>query len=310
MSKGKKVWSLMTRVEKILSRINVNGQGIEIGPSHNPIAPKKDGYKVHIIDCANREQLIEKFKVHDISGENIEEVDFIWSGQSYSELVGKAKFYDWIIASHVIEHTPDLIGFLNNCDSIIKDDAVISLAIPDKRYCFDHFRPITGISKIIDNYFQKHTMHSPGTVAECHLNMVTKGEKIGWGDSCDGKYNFLHSLQEVQSQMNRVINGKEYVDSHAWCFTPHSFRLIVHDLSTLGLIPFKEVAFSPADGCEFFMTLGRCGEGSKLSRLEMLEIIESEISVRPPKEVQTAEIQTTEIQEPSIKKFLKRLVRR
>ncbi len=118
--------------------------------------------------------MIAKYQDHGVNINNIEEVDFVWQKESYADLTGKTKFYDWIIASHVIEHTPCLISFLNNCDAILKDDGVISLAIPDKRYCFDHFRPITGISKIIDSYFQKSNTHTPGTVAEYYLNVVSQ----------------------------------------------------------------------------------------------------------------------------------------
>lgn len=272
----------MNRNEKVLRHINKNGHGIEIGPSHNPIAPKSDGYKVHIIDHMSREQLIAKYKDHHVNLKNIEEVDFVWRDENYSELTGKSKYYDWIIASHVIEHTPDLIGFLNDCDAILKDDGVISLVIPDKRYCFDHYRPITGISKIIDNHFQKNKIHTPGTVAEYFLNVVSKDGSIAWNSSITGKYNLVHSLNEALQGMNSVLNEKAYLDVHAWCFVPHSFRLIIHDLFCLGLILFQEVDFFPTEGCEFYITLGRNGREINQSRLEMLNIIESEIKDAEP----------------------------
>ena len=81
----------MNRKRKALLHINQRGQGLEIGPSHNPIAPKKDGYNVHIIDHACREDLIAKYKNQQVNLDNIEEVDFVWCGESYSELTGKSK---------------------------------------------------------------------------------------------------------------------------------------------------------------------------------------------------------------------------
>jgi predicted SAM-dependent methyltransferase len=267
----------MNRKEKVLRHINKNGQGVEIGPSHSPVAPKKEGYKVHIIDHMSREQLIAKYKDHHVNLENIEEVDFVWRGENYSELTGKDKYYDWIIASHVIEHTPDLLGFLNDCDTILKDDGVISLAVPDKRYCFDHYRPITGISQIIDSHFQKTIIHTPGTVAEYYLNVVSKAGNIAWDSNATGRYNFVHSLEDALQGMKSALNKNAYLDVHAWCFVPHSFRLIVHDLFRLGLIPFQEVGFFQTEGCEFYVTLGRNGQGINRSRLEILDIIESEI---------------------------------
>jgi hypothetical protein len=265
------------RKDIILQHIDKNGCGLEIGPSHNPIAPKKEGYKVQIVDYMNREQLIDKFKDHNVNVEKIKEVDFVWQGQSYAELIGEKNYYDWIIASHVIEHTPDLIGFLLDCSSILKDDGMISLAIPDKRNCFDHYRPITGISKIIDSHIQGNLIHTPGIVAEYFLNIVSIDGVITWDSSYTGPYNFIHSLDDAINGMKLVINSKSYLDVHAWCFVPHSFRLIIHDLFSLGLIPLKEVDFVSTIGFEFYITLSRKGKGIGKSRMEILDIIESEI---------------------------------
>jgi predicted SAM-dependent methyltransferase len=267
----------MNREQKILRHIDKSGFGIEIGPSHNPIAPKKNGYRVHTVDVASREELITKYQTHDVKLKNIEEVDFVWKGENYSELTGKNKHYDWVIASHVIEHTPDLIGFLKDCDTILKDDGVISLVIPDKRYCFDHFRPITGLSKIIDSHIQKNKLHSVGSVVEYLLNVVSKGGSIAWTSRRIGEYDFIHSLEEAKQGMESVFKEDAYLDVHAWCFVPHSFRLIINDLFELGLIPFQEVDFLPTSGSEFYVTLGRNGKGIDLSRLEILEIISSEL---------------------------------
>ena len=124
--------------------IDKNGRGLEIGPSFNPIAPKRKGYKVEIIDHLSRADLIAEYADAQISLYAIEEVDFIWKGEPYTELTGKRHFYDWVIASHVVEHMPDLIGFLNDCDHVLTVDGVLVLVIPDKN-CFDHFRPLPAL---------------------------------------------------------------------------------------------------------------------------------------------------------------------
>lgn len=267
----------MNDKEKVLRYINPEGQGLEIGPSHNPVAPKKEGYNVHIIDHLNREQLISKYEAHQVVLDNIEEVDFIWEGEGYAALTGKKSFYDWIIACQVIEHTPDLIGFLNDCDSILKDDGVLSLVIPDKRYCFDHYRPITGLAKIIDSHHQKNTIHTPGSIAEYYLNVVSKAGVIAWDPLHVGEYQCVHSLDDAIQGMASVINEKTFIDVHAWCFVPHSFRLMMHDLYCLGLTPLKEVGFSSTENHLFYLTLSRNGKGLDKPRIEMLDKIEEEI---------------------------------
>ncbi len=267
----------MDRSTKILKNIKKNGFGIEIGPSFNPVAPKRAGYKVEIIDHASQEDLIVKYKSHNVDTNLIEKVDYIWNGEKYSKLTDKCKFYDWLIASHVIEHTPDLIGFIQNCGEILKEDGIISLVIPDKRFCFDRFRPVTGISKIIDSHFQKNSIHSPGTVVEYFLNVVSKEKKIAWGQDTQGVYELKHTLNDAIRGMNSVISNKKYIDVHNWCFTPHVFRLLINDLYDLGLIQFRELEFFPTDGFEFYMTLSKKGAGINESRLDILELIEEEI---------------------------------
>src|SRR5688572_25412862 len=102
----------MNRKETITSRLNLAGLGLEVGPSHDPVAPKAAGYNVHIVDHLPQDELKAKYAGHGVNIDNIEPVDFVWTGQPLDELVGGKQIYDWIIASHVIEHVPDLIRFV------------------------------------------------------------------------------------------------------------------------------------------------------------------------------------------------------
>ena len=64
----------MTREEVILAHIKRDG--LEIGAGCSPIAPKKQGFQVHVLDHCDKKALIEKYRPHGIAVENIEEVDF------------------------------------------------------------------------------------------------------------------------------------------------------------------------------------------------------------------------------------------
>jgi hypothetical protein len=91
----------MTREEIILSHIKRDGLGLEIGAGCAPIAPKKHGFRVHVLDHCDKNALIEKYRRHGISVENIEEVDFVWDGRPYVELVGSAMWR----ARHVSQYS-------------------------------------------------------------------------------------------------------------------------------------------------------------------------------------------------------------
>ena len=268
----------MNRNEIILGQIDRNGSGLEIGPSYNPVAAKKDGYNVQIIDHLNREQLREKYREVDTAA--IEEVDFIYNGESFLELTNRPHHYDWIIASHLVEHTTDLIHFINDCQAVLKGSGVLCLAVPDARFCFDYFRPLTGLGSVIDAFLDKRRIHTAGTAVESILNCVDVNGKITWSKMPRRGFHFRNEYADAVSLMRELEGDTSYRDFHNWCFTPYSFRLLLHDLHHLGFIAMQEIAFIPTSGLEFFVFLGPNGAGPRMDRLEMLQAIDRELSVK------------------------------
>ncbi len=273
--------TFLSKFDKVFFRLNKAGLGLEIGPSHNPIAPKKEGFKVHILDHASAEDLKIKYKGHNVNIENIEEVDFVWSGQSLESLTGKKEYYDWIIASHVIEHVPDMISFLSQCADILKKDGKISLVIPDKRYCFDYFQPLTSTGNFLDAYSEKRIKPTSGQIFDHLANSSKRFNNIAWSnDKLGGADDLLSTFPEAESVYLRSMNSNEYIDVHCSRFTPTSFKLIVSDLFKLKLIPFEVIQFFDTAGCEFFITLAKANIDSKLpnnkDRLSLLSKIRAE----------------------------------
>lgn len=258
----------LSRADKALAGIDRSGLGLEIGPSHNPIAPKKAGFAVRILDHAGREELIAKYRDHGVNLENIEEVDYVWQGEPLSELVGGER-YDWIIASHVIEHTPDLVDFLQQCEKLLKPEGVLSLVIPDKRYCFDYFRWPSSTGDVLQAYVEKRRRHTPGAVFD-HFSMASAlNGAIAWGPNHTGEIALIHPLAEARSMMEAAAGTSDYVDVHQWRFTPASFRLILSELRALELITLTEFSAFDTTGCEFFLALSKSAEPPTADRLPL-----------------------------------------
>jgi hypothetical protein len=266
----------MTREEKLLKAVDKSARGIEIGPSHSPIASKRDGFRVTTIDTLSKDGLLEKYKDHGVKLENIEDVDFVWSGERYPALVGERNAFSWILASHVIEHTPNIVAFLEDCEALLSDTGVLSLAVPDKRFCFDHFRPISGLARILDSHYSGATHHTPGSVVEFMLNAVSKGGQIAWSQAQPGDFAFLCDLGSVRAHLEQALVAPTNMDVHAWCFTPASFRLLIHDLNLLGLTTLQPVHFFPTEGHEFFISLSKTGNGVPEDRLPLLQEVLAE----------------------------------
>jgi predicted SAM-dependent methyltransferase len=269
-----------TRKYKVFHSLDKLGAGLEIGPSHNPIAPKRDGYDVQIVDHASAAVLRDKYKSHGLNLENIEEVDFVWQGQPLSELIGKTKCYDWIIASHVIEHIPDLIAFFKQCSELLKPNGVISLVIPDKRYCFDYFAPLTTTGDLLDAHLQKRQRPSPGKIFDHFSNACSNQGAIAWEKDSTQSFNLIHEITHAHDAWLLAQKNSDYVDVHCWRFTPTSFELIIQDLQQLGLLNIGYKFSFETSGCEFYVSLERKiapNISTLKSRLDLHHAIRKEI---------------------------------
>lgn len=253
------------RRDRVLAGLDLAGQGLEIGGGYSPIALKAD-YRVEHLDHADQATLVAKYAAQGIDTSRIQPIDYVWSGQPYSELVGE-KRYDWIIASHVIEHVPNPIGFLNDCREILTENGILSLIVPDKRFCFDYYRQSSGLARLIDAFVRGDTRTTAGAVAEHFMYAATVGGAIAWDASAANTApHFLHTVGQAHELYQSVVSNGAYHDVHAWAFTPSSFRLVTEDLYQLGLIGLRELSSHDTEGCEFFVQLSRHGDGPGVAR--------------------------------------------
>jgi 2-polyprenyl-3-methyl-5-hydroxy-6-metoxy-1,4-benzoquinol methylase len=250
--------------KKIENHINFRGNGLEIGPGYLPLYPKSDGYKVKILDHVSEEELKRKYNRTKLNLDEIEKVNFIWNGEPYVDLVNEERF-DWIVASQVIEHVPDFIGFINECDSILKENGVLVLFVPDRRYTLDYFRSTSSLASIIDAHVIKRTRPSPGNVLDALL-LETNPYKDS-NNPYDKYLNFLETPN--QDLYQKYIEFTEYKDIHIWVFTPSHFRMIIENLFLCGTIKLRERICFPSERREFCIILSRSGNGPNLSRLEL-----------------------------------------
>ncbi len=258
------------REMRFLDGISREQKGLEIGPSHHPVVPKRNGYCVETVDWLDQEGLREHYKNDGVDLEAIEPVDYVWKGGSYYELIQKSNYYDYIIASHMIEHTTNFVGFLQDCSKLLKEEGLLRLAVPDKRYCFDHYRYTTSLAEILNNAYTPNHLQSVGNVAEYYMNVVSRKGRISWNKPIFSildfamrhqktNYKYLHDKTIVMDGIRRVCAG-EYIDIHHYVFTPASFALLIYDLRILEMIDMKIVHMWNTRRNEFIVTLQKTHE--------------------------------------------------
>jgi Methyltransferase domain len=253
-----------SRAAILLAPVPQSAQIIEIGPSYNPIAPKAEGWNTKTIDYTTREKLMAHYCGQPgVDVNRIEEVDFIWTGGMLSDAVPTVLHgtFDAFIASHVIEHTPDLIAFLNAAAVLLRSDGTVVLAIPDKRYCFDYFQPLSTTGQVLAAHAENRSRHT-SRMAFDHVAYVVKNGGVGaWSQHPVRDLSFFHSIEEAQKffASTHRKEGQDYVDLHNWRFTPASFELVMLELAQLGETDWRVDRITPASGCEFFAWLRRGG---------------------------------------------------
>lgn len=270
--------AINARQEKVFSKINVNGFGLEIGASFNPLAPKSSGFNCEVLDHASADELKEKYKRHGVNVNLIEEVDYIWNGEELSELIGKKNCYDYIIASHVIEHTPDLISFIKQCEILLKQDGILSLVIPDKRYCFDYFRPLSTTGDVLQAHVEKRTRHTLGTIFDHFSLAAQKGDSLSWDKNDTYEFKLRHQFDEAVKIFEESKTNSNYIDVHNWKFIPESFNLVISDISHMKLTNFIIVNEFDTCGYEFYVSLAKKTDisiNNSVSRLDKLCNIKS-----------------------------------
>lgn len=250
----------MDRVQKLLFRIDRSMKVLEIGPSYNPIAPKSQGWNSWSVDHANQEELKEKYRSDaSVDVSRIEAVDFMWhSGDLYSAVPAEHhNTFSACVASHVIEHFPNPIGFFRSMSRLITAEGVISLAVPDKRFCFDYFKPISLTGDLLYADYKSRTRHSKCTAFN-HVAYSVFSDNVGaWAQHPVRSIGFVHSIDDAKKTYDAADEDKSgpYIDYHGWFYTPSSFMLAMIELNYLNIIDWTLDSYFPTVGCEFFITL-------------------------------------------------------
>jgi predicted SAM-dependent methyltransferase len=249
-----------TRAEILLASVPKHSRIIEIGPSFNPIAPKSQGWNSTTLDHLTQEGLVTKYKAHpvvDVS--KIEEVDFVWTGGKLTDAVPQEQHgsFDVFLASHVIEHTPDFIGFLDAAATLLKQDGVTILAVPDKRYCFDYFQQITTTGQVLDAHLNNRWRHTGALAFDHFAYAVTDGGVESWVQRTSQGLQLIHRLEDSYHKYRIFEDSPIYEDMHAWHFVPASFELLLLELARLGEIDWRVECVRPTAGWEFFAWLRR-----------------------------------------------------
>lgn len=261
----------MLRRDNILKYIDTSKKGIEIAPYFNPTIAKRDGNDVLILDVfdterlralANDDPFIPTERLHEI-----EEVDIVCDASNLGDELaqrGLSGQVHYIVSSHNFEHLPNPILFLQGVEKVLVPGGVLSMAVPDYRACFDHFRMPTRLVDWLSSFHRGVRQPSPETIFDNASNVAHyyRGESPEPGCSLgvDDPMGFRPAelLMEAYAEfVRRCAEPGGYRDAHCSVFFPQTLDLMINDLRFIGLIGLEVEEITHTHGHEFFVHLRR-----------------------------------------------------
>ena len=238
--------------------------GIEIGALHSPRLPRNDP-NVRYLDHASKEELQAKYKDNPQAAPQADlfvDVDYIWRpGLRLVEVLGDDAPIDFVIASHLLEHIPNPLGWLQQVEEILRDGGILALILPDKRYTFDARRQLTTIAQVMDAHlrdlqfatFEQIYDHEANFLGDVNAGELWNGLDPAPLRRLDVDDPDAFALARCQA----MADTGEYQDVHCSTFTPESFGAILTTAMRLGLVNFELVRLYPTEvgDLEFFATL-------------------------------------------------------
>lgn len=240
----------LTYAQKLLGMLPTRtGRGVELGPLNKPTASKPQ-CNVLYVDHMSTEEIKQKYPTI----EGIVDIDRPIINNSIVDTLCHDAPIDYFIASHVLEHVPNPIRWLRELESVLKVGGLVALALPDRRETFDLLREETRASDIVAAYLSDDTVPSARAVYDHHslasfVNMpFASSESVTPAQVRNGRGAVRPKVATTEhlSFTERAQNG-EYLDVHAWVFTPASFLIAMAQIAADGFLPFKLRQFYPTD---------------------------------------------------------------
>jgi SAM-dependent methyltransferase len=227
-----------TRQEFVVSNLDTSKRGIEIAPYFNPMV-SKEKFDVWYVDCIDNDEIQKKAKENPGAvGKAVPRIDSVWvPGKPLIECVAGQSF-QFAVASHVFEHVPNPLGWVQQILDCINVGGTLALLVPNKLYSMDYYRRETTFADILGWYVDKPSIPTPGQVVDF---LCQSFHDLGEVDFTKEMLPFdeakrLYSDKDAMSFAQMTKDRNYYLDVHCTVWTPDSFVEVFDRIAKLGLL--------------------------------------------------------------------------
>jgi SAM-dependent methyltransferase len=229
------------------------GTVLEIGPFFSPSAK---GANVRYFDVFDTNELKKRAEAYGADPDSCPNIDYVSPDNSLSSIRER---FSATLSCHCIEHQPDLVRHLKEVGDILDPNGCYFVVIPDKRYTFDHFRHPSTIADVLGAHLVKRIFHDPASILEYRLLRTHNDSGRHWMED-HGRAIIEENADELIPAIEEASHSSEhYIDTHAWHFTPRSFRDVIEYLRRAKLCKLEILRIYPTvrPSNEFYVVLGK-----------------------------------------------------
>jgi len=224
----------------VLAPLDVNGRGLEVAPYFNPVTDKS------VMDVAFTDVIcyseIKRKAFENPGGRDkiVPEIDFVWwPGEELCNCIPGDEIFDFAVASHVMEHVPNPVGWLNEILAVMRDGAKLAIILPDKRVNMDYFRQETTPGQMLGWWAEQPAVPISGQIYD-FLSSTYQTREGGAPAFKDGvspaDLDRCYSNDKALEYLLWSHNEAEYIDIHCTVWTPDSFVSVMRHLSSIGVM--------------------------------------------------------------------------
>ncbi len=227
----------------------IRGSGIEIGALHSPL-PVPAGVTVRYVDRVTRAQSIQAFP--ELDPARIVEPDYVTDGFRLTAVEDASQ--DFVIANHVLEHTPNTLGALVAWHRVLRPGGVLFVAVPIVDRTFDRGRSVTTPQHIWEDW---QAMAESAQVSERDLPHYREWVAISL--RAISRHNGTPLPDWDRTEIDRIacekMNAAEEIHFHT--FTYASFRALLTTTVPALLPDLRLVELRECDNFEAVALLAR-----------------------------------------------------
>jgi len=209
---------------KKVSYAYLQGQGLEIGALHFPL-PVRKNVDVKYVDVISYEDAVEKFP--ELDPAKLVKPHYVDDGFTLSSIESGSQ--DFVVANHVLEHSPNPVGVILNWCRVLKPNGLIYFSVPIAEKCFDKGRKTTAVEHLFEDY----ALNEKGNTEE--FLRRNKEHYKEWIEVSEpnlfrmrGENAPMLSKKEVEDRIE--LFSKDEIEIHFHTFTNESLALFVKNL--------------------------------------------------------------------------------